>query len=381
MSARIALMLPRFSRYGGVEGFGYRLARDLAALGHHVDYICARAETPAPAGVTLRIVGRHGLVRSGKMLWFALQAERLRRRGNYDVSIGLGKSLQQDLLRVGGGPLTPFWRLSERAWSTGLPRFWKKLRRRSSPANRLTLAIEKQQYAGRSRIVAVSHAVAAWIVEAYPTVRREDIQVIYNEPDKERFFPLPTTERDAARIALRRAAGAPSDVCCIGIAGSNFRLKGLAPLINALALLPDDIHLLIAGGRSPEAWQKKAASLGLHNRVHFLGKVDAMPAFYQGLDAFALPSFYDACANAVLEAVACGIPTVSSAANGSSIILPEEHVVTDPTNVDMLAHSLEVALSSPPPQHIAWPENTARGMEPWITMVQEMADTAKRRGA
>ena len=77
--ARIAIMLPRFSRYGGVEQFGCRLAEALAARGHTVDFICARQEAEAPAGVNVIAVGRPPGLKVVKMLWFLIRAERIRR--------------------------------------------------------------------------------------------------------------------------------------------------------------------------------------------------------------------------------------------------------------------------------------------------------------
>lgn len=380
MSARIAILLPRFSRYGGAEAFGYRLAEQLATQGHSIDFICARQETPAPAGVCIKTVGRFGGVRAAKMLWFALQAERLRKKGRYDLCFGLGKSLRQDVLRIGGGPLRAFWQLSEQAWPAGAARYVKRLRRRSSPANRLSQEIEKRQAASAGHVVAVSHAVAGWFMQQHPHISPDVVSVIYNEPDPDRFFPAPKEMRTAARQSLRRLCGIPDKVRCIGFAGSNFRLKGLTPLLKALQRLPNDVHLVVAGGRSPAPWLHMANELHIANRVHFAGKIEDMPSFYNGLDAFALPSFYDACANAILEAVACGVPSVSSAANGSSLVLPPGHVVLDPAEVPPLVDALELALEGAPAR-LAWPAGTLRGLNPWLELTRDMLHQAGSAGA
>ena len=61
--ARIALILPRLSRYGGVEQFAFRLAEALAETRnseHEVEFICARSECLPPVGVRTHIVGRPG---------------------------------------------------------------------------------------------------------------------------------------------------------------------------------------------------------------------------------------------------------------------------------------------------------------------------------
>ncbi len=366
--ARIALFLPRFSRYGGVEGFGRNLASALAQAGHEVTFVCARQETEAPPGVRIVTVGRFGLLRSGKMLWFAWAAERLRRHGAFDCCVGLGKTLRQDLLRIGGGPLRTFWQLSSQAYANDGPRQWKNLRRRLSPANRLTLALEPVQLRNAALVVMVSNTVASWTLERYPWLDPAKIRVIYNEPDSERFHPM---SRDKA-LPLRQHLGLKGGAPLLGIAGSNFRLKGLVPLLESLQHLPERMHLMVAGGRRAQAWQRLAGRLGVAHRVHFLGKVDDMPGFYTACDVFALPSFYDACANAVLEAVSCGVPTVSSAHNGSSVVLPPELVLEDPADSRALAKAVLLAMEGPRPEGLNWPQGTLRGMPPYLELIQSM---------
>ncbi|MBU4378367.1 MAG: glycosyltransferase, partial [Proteobacteria bacterium] len=82
---RLALVMPRLSRYGGAESFAWRLGEALARRGHAVDFICARCEAEPPEGVTPVVVGRFGGLRVIKILWFALMAERARRTGGYDL--------------------------------------------------------------------------------------------------------------------------------------------------------------------------------------------------------------------------------------------------------------------------------------------------------
>ena len=114
--ARIALILPRLSRYGGVAQFAFRLAEALAETRnseHEVEFICARSECLPPVGVRTHIVGRPGGLKFIKMLWFLIRAEQVRKRGNYALVISLGKTSNHDMMRVGGGPQKTIWELSE----------------------------------------------------------------------------------------------------------------------------------------------------------------------------------------------------------------------------------------------------------------------------
>ncbi len=360
-------MLPRFSRYGGVEQFGFRLAGLLAERGLDVDFICARREADPPPGVRVLAVGRPFGPTFLKVFWFCLAAERLRQRGDYACVISLGKTWAQDLLRVGGGPLRIFWRVTELAQPSGPAKLFKRLRRRLSPANWLTLLLEQRQYSGRSKIVAVSHLVRDWICQAHPNLQPQNIDIVYNKPDLGRYAPPPPEERAACRQAL----GLTPDQIAIGLAGSNFELKGVGPMIQALALLPDNFRLFVAGGRRSGPYQALADNLGVGDRVRFLGKVDDMPFFYKSLDIFILPSFYDACSNAVLEALACGLKVISSAANGSSRFLESRFVLPNPGDPKALAQTLLLAQAEPAPTHFGWPQDLPCGLEAFADLVED----------
>lgn len=370
MAARIALMLPKLSAYGGAERFGLGLARALAENGYAVDFICARQEVPAPPGVTARVVGRPGPFKVVKMLWFAWAAKKARAVGDYDLVIGLGKTLDQDVLRISGGPLRNFWRLSKRAYAPGLARAWKMLRRRLSPANRLTLAIEPRQLRRAKVVVAVSHLVRDWLLDAYPWLDPARIRLIYNRPDPTRFFPLSGEERAAERERLGLAPGHKA----VLTAGTNFRLKNVASCIRALGLLPPEYLLLVAGGRGHQSLDRLARDLGVSGRVRFLGRIADMRSLYGASDAFVLPTFYDACSNAVLEALACGLPAISSRDNGSSHFLPENRVLKDPADVKTMAGMIRDAAEGPLPEALEAPPDAAWGMDAWLALVRELLD-------
>lgn len=367
---KIAILLPKFSRYGGVEGFGFGLAQALADAGHAVTFICAKSEAQAPAGVEVLTVGRHGLTRCGKLLWFLVQAEKQRKKGKYDLCISLGKSLNQDVVRMGGGPLEPFWALSGRSYANGLARWWKMFRRRTAPVNLLIKYVEKKQAGSGAVFIANSHKVLGWLAATYPQIRPENTDIIYNKPDLSRFYPV-SAEKKAE---LRQKSGISPEQAVISTAGTNFRLKGVEPLVRGLALLPENHVLRVAGGRNPARYLDIARELKVEHRIEFLGRVEDMPGFYQASDIFVLPTFYDACSNAVLEAMACGLPVISTACNGSSIFLPRDMVLEDPADHDTLARLIKKA-GTRTPAPFAWPEDIKSGFEPYVELVERMLKT------
>lgn len=366
-AANIALVLPRFSRYGGAEGFGYRLAEYLAGHGYGVDFVCGRAEVQPPPGVRVVEVGRFGPSRTVKSWWFLNVSERVLARMKHDLVINLGKTPTHDILRVGGGSQEKFWELSSRAYPKGFARSFKMLRRRLAPRNRVARSMENRLFAAPKTVVCVSHLVRDWLLEDYPHLKDADLRVVYNKPDLSRFF----RQDDEARSALRRAFGVGEGELAVGTAGTNFALKGVATLIRSLTRLPENVVALVAGGRKPDKYLELARTLGVGDRVRFLGRVEDMPGFYNALDAFVLSTFYDACSNAVVEALACGCPAVSSVMNGSAVFVEPGLRLRDPADDAELSVLVEAALMRGRHESFAWPEDIACGLEPYLDLVQE----------
>ena len=365
---RVALLLPKLSRYGGAEQFGYRLAGHLAtqcAGEFEVTFICAKQDGPAPKGVKVIRVGRPIPGKLGKVLWFALAAEVARRRGKFDVSIGLGNSIFQDIARLSGGPTRLFWDYSIRAYAPGRERALKTLSRHLSLGKQLGRLVEHLCVRNTPVLVANSEFVRDLTVRANPHLRPENIRLIYNKPDLTRFSP----GDPAAKPELRERFGLPRNADLILTAGTNFRLKGVHVLIRSLAQLPPSFHLAVAGGRGSRDLFCLAESLGVQGRAHFLGRVDDMPALLRAGDIFVLNTFYDACANAVLEALACGLPTISTTSNGSSVFLRPEAVVDDPTDATKVAESIRALIHNGSTARTGY--NPPSGLEPYVDLIRE----------
>jgi len=121
----------------------------------------------------------------------------------------------------------------------------------------------------------------------------------------------------------------------------NFRLKGLGPLLRTVRRNPP-LRLTIAGGK----WRRPAP------RAEFLGRVEDMPAFYRSGSLLVHPTFYDSAAGVVLEALASGLPVVSSVHDGNSDLAVEAGgaAIQDPRDTEALAHAIEQALSAADPE-------------------------------
>ena len=135
--------------------------------------------------------------------------------------------------------------------------------------------------------------------------------------DRTRFRPAP---RAAARAAVQATLGMPPDGRLLVTVGALIPRKGQALAIRALALLPGDVRLALAGTGSDAAMLiALAQELGLGEQVHLLGSVphDALPQLLCAADVMVLPAASEGLANAWVEALGCGTPIVIADAGGA----------------------------------------------------------------
>jgi len=150
-------------------------------------------------------------------------------------------------------------------------------------------------------------------------------------------------------IEAREALGLPQDKKLLGCSGRLEKLKGQTFLIESLLHLPDNVQIVLAGiGSCESSLRRKAAALGVLRRVHFLGRVDDMPRFYQALDFFCLPSFKEGMPLSPLEAQACGIPSIVTDVGGSRESLCfDTGLLIPPGNAVEIANAVERLLNRP----------------------------------
>ena len=130
--------------------------------------------------------------------------------------------------------------------------------------------------------------------------------------------------------------------------------------------------LFVAGGRDHGAYAALADDLGVADRVVFCGRVEEMSSFYRGLDIFILPTFYDACSNAVLEALASGCKTITSRSDGAAFFLEPEAILADPGDVPEMAKCLRLFIERPAPPPFVWPEGIDSGLEAFADHLENL---------
>ena len=162
------------------------------------------------------------------------------------------------------------------------------------------------------RIVAISERVRKQLKEHYG-VADERIVTIPNGINLARYDPANASKRSE----VRRSLGISEEVPLVLFVGSQFRLKGLAFAIRALALMKTtNAVLLVVGGDAAAPYKRLAEQLGVGDRVHFAGARSDLPEIYPAADAFVLPTLYETFALVCLEAMASGLPVLASPVGG-----------------------------------------------------------------
>jgi UDP-glucose:(heptosyl)LPS alpha-1,3-glucosyltransferase len=215
-----------------------------------------------------------------------------------------------DIFRAGDG-LHRVWLAERRRAGSQLER----LRIAANPYHRYVLDAEARVFAhaGLKAVICISQMVRDDI-RAHFAFPEERLHVIYNAIDPRGFGPFVRAQRDATRSSL----GLDDDHVAFLLVGSGYPRKGVAVAIRALTRLPATARLVIVGrDKDPERYVALARRVGVAERVAFAGpQLDPRP-YYGAADAFVLPTLYDPLSNAVLEALACGLPVVTSTRCGA----------------------------------------------------------------
>jgi len=246
-----------------------------------------------------------------------------------------------DVYRAGDGVHRAF--LDERLRTASALQRWLT---ESAPYHRYVLDIERRLFASPvlRAVICNSKMVRAEIHERFG-LPEEKLPVIYNAVDSEAFSPELRKDRAAVRKALRLS----EDAIVFLLVGSGYARKGVAHAIEALARLPGDCHLVVVGrDKALGSYKRIARRFGVRARVALLGPQDETKPFYGAADAFVLPTLYDPCPNAALEAMACGLPVITSTKSGAAELVLEHGAgfVCAAHDIDALAGHM-TALNDP----------------------------------
>ena len=197
-------------------------------------------------------------------------------------------------------------------------------------------------------VLCLSEYVKKEVTAHYP-LPADRLATLFNAVDLKKFDP---DARPEARGAIRgRLRIAEDDVMALMIA-QDFARKGLAVAIEAVAKCANRrLKLVVVGRDDPSSYQRQAEAAGVAGQVIFAGATDDPCSFYRAADFFVLPTRHDPCSLVVLEALAMGLPVISTRFNGACEIMESgKHgfVLENPSDSDALAAAMKALAGAKP---------------------------------
>lgn len=355
---KIALVFSGCHKRGGVERSIWEAAR-YWAVRHEVTVIAADIDETGLEGVALRPVP----VEPGAGLRaFGAAASQCYRLEEFDQVISFGvQEVPATVLWVGS--VHRAWLAASRTFpDTGLLRH--PALRYLMPRHRELLALEKAYFARRGvKVVVVADAVGQDLHRLYG-VPQDSLITVNNGFNPTEFDP---TRRDREGAAARAEFGIPEDAVVATMVANELGRKGYDILLHALATLDPSLHLLLVGRVAPDGYAKLTERLGLTGRVHFGGMQHDVGRVHAASDLFVLPTKYEAFCMAIVEALASGLPVLTTSVPGAGDLITDRvngRLVHNPNDSVELAAALASGLTParedwrqaarPSVDHLSW---------------------------
>ncbi|MBL8511236.1 MAG: glycosyltransferase family 4 protein [Betaproteobacteria bacterium] len=339
---KLALIRAKYNPFGGAE----RFLNDAVAALSGGDVQCTlftRAWHSEPSSVLAhRIVNPSYLTSAGRDRGFAAAVKRAMATEIFDLVQSYERLDGVDIYHAVDGVHAEWLRRRQAIQSR-----WQRAGVAMNPHHRFVLQIERAMYTSPQlkAVICISEMVRQDVLRHFP-VDPAKLHVIYSGVDSARFSPVSDpTEKAATRASL----GIPREAPMALFVGSGFERKGLAAFLAALAACPGVTGVVVGKDKHSARYQAQATRLGLQGRVMFTGGVTDTRPYYRAADVFVLPTIYEPFGLVCLEAMACGLPVVTSTAAGAAeVITPGVNgFVTEATDVAAISHAINTVLQAP----------------------------------
>ena len=351
----ITLALENFSRFaGGAESYAVELSETLLQRGWEV-HLVGQSWDGLPQGAVFHQISKLPKVvpSSLRILHFAFRHRSIVRKLRTDIVLGFGSTIEMNVYQSHGGVHFFSSLRKSRAEANPFTRLVKTMLTFLSPKSLVRSWIESAPFRMKNRpvIIAISDMIRSDMRRRY-ALTQEDVELVYNGVDLEKFARVRDWD---SRKVLRRDLGFGPDTVLFLFMAYDFRKKGVKYLIQAAARLRDKVGskrfgVVVVGSKPSPALLSLVDSMDLGAMVIFRGPTKNPEAYYNACDVFVLPTFYDACSLVVFEAMASGLPAITTRHNGASGIISDGRdgmVLEDPLDVAKMATAMERFLDIP----------------------------------
>ncbi|MGR3178530.1 MAG: glycosyltransferase family 4 protein [Candidatus Anammoxibacter sp.] len=340
--------IPNPQSTGGVERQIAYLSKAFVETGHEVHIFCHKLKGTVNKNIIFHHVPAVGFWSPLKIWTFAIVSLLIlrQRQNEFDIVHSFGKTLFQDVLRMGGGSHLDYMKRTYPLMGNPVLKFLIIL----NPRHFFNLLLEWAMFrVGKfKRIVCNSKMCKTEFTNRY-NIPLSKIDVIYNGVDLQKFSPVNKKEsRDRLNKHIRSQFNIQSEKeLLVLFVGSGFKRKGLKHAVESLSFVGKrlNIRLVVAGRGRFEGYRELAANLGVSGQITYLGVADNVKELYDACDIFLFPTEYDAFPNVCLEAMAMELPVIVSRSSGIAEIIDdgaEAFLIDYPVSPKEIAQKIEL---------------------------------------
>lgn len=351
---KIALIRAKYNPFGGAERFVETAVAALAAQGVTLTILTRQwPENEQNLNPALQhvVINPRYVTSTGRDSSFANAVTLHLSNTKYDLVQSHERIVDCDIFRAGDGVHAAWLAQRER----GMDRAGDSIKRLSvklNPHHHYLLRTEREMFLSpKLRAVICNSAMVKADILRHFDIEETKLRVILSGVDSQKFHP---GLRDEFRQGTRKKLKIPKDAPVALFVGSGFERKGLSGFLQGLANQAGHAHLarngvygiVVGHDKHLARYQAQARQFGLTDRIIFTGGVEDVRPYYAAADIFLLPTLYDPLPNACLEAMACGLPTITSTTSGAAELISNgvEGYVTDALDTPAISAAIGHAL-------------------------------------
>ncbi|MFO0972231.1 MAG: glycosyltransferase family 4 protein [Phycisphaerae bacterium] len=338
---RVGLVIERIETWrGGAETSTLEYAHLLAQRGVEVS-ILTSSRCPSPPDLRVVPIAVGATPRPLRTVRFIRKATAVARRERLDLVHAITPMPRADLYQPRGGLMRETLARNLALRPAGAARLLKRVAAALNVKHRALLRLEEAALQPDGPMIAAVSAYVARQLATHYGIDGPRVRVVFNGVN---VAPASAEQRRAERGAIRAEYGVRDDELLLLCVAHNFRLKGVAPLLHAVANVVaaggPGVRLLVAGRDNPAGMVALAQRLAVADRVMFAGPTQRIAAFYHAADVCVHPTYYDPCSRVVLEALSRGVPCITTRHNGAAEAMRDGvhgYVIDSADDVEALA--------------------------------------------
>ncbi len=348
MKNRIAIIIERATvSLGGAERSVFELARALRAVGFKVDILAAKGRTSTK---NVHVLCQQQPGKRSCYFTFAKALKKHLAENHYDIIHSVLPFDFADVYQPRGGSFAESILRNAASYQN---KFIESYKRTTAFANfRRTILLRAERNLCKNPdgplIIALSHYVAEQFKQHYG-IGTARLSVIPNGVRVNKRIDTARADKLRTQILAQLGLKEADEPVFFLFVANNFRLKGLSPLIKAMAAAAQSegagraSFLIVAGAGRIHKYRRFAKKLNVHKKTIFLGPISRIQTALSIIDVAILPTFYDPSSRYILEALAANKPVITTKFNGATdLFVDNRHgkIIDTPVNTPALAEAI-----------------------------------------